>query len=220
MAVVNSSDGARFLDIEGGINAARTVVLSRGNGFSVSSTTGTIAAALTANSSVFAMRLSPTSGVNAFIERIRIEFTTIVAFTTPVTAGRRLGVFRGSGAASSGGTALDGAGAILPKRGPSDTSQFTAANGGSVRISTSGGLTVTGITYESVALAEFGLVHVGAAGGYREVIYEYGGGTVQPIQLTPGQLLAVRNPAAMDAAGTWQMSASVDWNEAPQLIWS
>lgn len=220
MTTINSSDGLRFLDIEGGINAARNVLVNRGNGFSLASTTGTIAATLGAGSSTFAMRLSPTSSVNAFIERIRIEFTTIVAFTTPVTAGRRLAVFRGSGAATSGGTDLGGAGTILPKRGTADTSQFTTANGGSARISTTAGLTVTGITFESVALAEFGLVHVGNAGNYREVIYEFGGGHVQPIQLTAGQLLAIRNPAAMDAGGTWQMSVSVDWHEAPALVWS
>jgi len=220
MGVWNSSDNARFVDIEGGINAARTVILPRGNGFAISSTTGTIAAALSASSSIFAMRLSPTSSVNAFIERIRIEFTTIAAFTTPVTAGRRLSVFRGSGAGTSGGTTLSSAGGILPKRATSNTSQFTTANGGIISIASTGALTVTGITFESVPLAEFGLVHVGNAGNYREVIYEYGGGLVQPIQLTPGQLIAVRNPAAMDAAGTWQASVSIDWHEAPSLEWS
>ncbi len=219
MTTLNSADQLRFQEVES-IGAGRQVVVSRGNGFALSATSGTIGATLGANSSIFAMRLSPTSTVNAFIERIRIEVVTIVAFTTPVTAGRRLALFRGSGAAASGGTTLSGAGSILPKRGTADTSQFTTANSGDARIATTGALTITGITYETVALAEFGLVHVGNAGNFREVIYDFGGGQAQPIQLTAGQLIAVRNPAAMDAAGTFQITVSVDWHEAPALVWS
>ena len=62
------------------------------------------------------------------------------------------------------------------------------------------------------------LVHVGAAGGYREAVYEYGAAASQPIQLDPGQLLAIRNgTAAFDAAGTWQLAVIVDWYEAPLM---
>lgn len=39
----------------------------------------------------------------------------------------------------------------------------------------------------------------------------------QPIQLDPGQAILVRNPTAMDAAGTWQLAVAVDWYEAPIL---
>ena len=34
-----------------------------------------------------------------------------------------------------------------------------------------------------------------------------------PIILQPGQLLAVRAPVAMDAAGTWQFSITADYYE-------
>lgn len=35
-----------------------------------------------------------------------------------------------------------------------------------------------------------------------------------PIILEPGQLIAIRNPVVMDAAGTFQVSVAVDWHEA------
>jgi site-specific DNA-cytosine methylase len=46
------------------------------------------------------------AALQAYITRVRLMYTTIVAYTTPVTAGRRLGLYRGAGAAASGGTAI------------------------------------------------------------------------------------------------------------------
>lgn len=215
MSIIESGAGASSqLVVEAGLGAARVTNVARGVGFGVGATTGTIAAALAANSTVFAMRLDPSSAVRAFIERIRLEFTTIVAFTTPVTAGRRLAVFRGSGAAASGGTAIS---ASVPKHSTSNTSEFNSANGGDMRIATTGALTVTGITYEANAFRELSLVHVGAAGGFRDVVWEFSAHESQPIQLEPGQLIGIRNPVLMDAAGTWQLSVSVDWYEAAAM---
>lgn len=198
----------RDITVESG--ALPTVIKPRGTRFCTSSVTGTMAAALTANSSVFAMRLDPSAGKNAYIERIRIQFTTIVAFTTAITASRRLALFRGSGAAASSGTAITEA---TKKLASSIDSEFNAALGGDIRIAATGGLTVTGITYETNPIRTMSLVHVGAAGAFYDRIFEFGNGETAPIVLEPGQLLAVRNPAAMDAAGTWQMAIDVDWFE-------
>lgn len=183
----------------------------RGNAFSLSSVTGTIAAALGANSSIFTMRLDPGAGnKKAYIERVRLTFTTIVAFTTPITAGRRLAIYRGSGAAASGGTALT---TVAKKHSSSADSEVEVAQGGDARISTTGALTVTGITYETNEFATMSLVHVGAAGNFLEEVFEFNASEGAPIVLDPGQLLAIRNPVAMDAAGTWQLSIRTDWYE-------
>lgn len=191
-------------------NLFPVVVRARGTGFSVSGATGTIAAALTANNTIFAMRIDPSAGaIRAYIERIRIQFTTIVAFTTPVTAGRRLAIFRGTGAAAAGGAALVPA----KKLASSTDSEFTAAAGGDIRIATTGGLTQTGITFEADPIRTMSLVHVGGAGGFYDRTFEFGNGESAPIQLEAGQLLAIHNPAAMDAAGTWQAVVDVDWYE-------
>lgn len=182
----------------------------RGDAFAVSSITGTIAAALGANSSVFTMRLDPSSAKRAYIERVRLQYTCLVAFTTPLTAGRRLALYRGSGATPSGGTAIA---TVAKKHSVSADSEMEAAQGGDVRISTTGALTVTGVTFETNELATMSLVHVGNAGNFFECVFEFASTESAPIVLEPGQLLAIRNPAVMDAAGTWQLSVRVDWYE-------
>lgn len=199
--------------VENANKAFRSCVVPRSSrNFSISATTGTIAAALGANSSVFVMRLDPGAGsVLAFIERIRLQYTTIVAYTTPVTQGRRLALFRGSGAAASGGTAIA---AVAKKDSTSIDSEIEAAQGGDARISTTGALTVTGITYEALPFAEVSLSHVGAAGAFVEQVWEFTANENAPVVLQPGQLIAIRNPVVMDAAGTWSMTVRVDWHEA------
>jgi hypothetical protein len=183
------------------------------NTYATSGVTGTIAAALAGNSTVFAMRLDPGSGTRlAYIQRIRLEYTTIVAYTTPVTAGRRLALFRGSGAAASSGTAITVG--VRKDTGLASTSEFDAANGGDIRIASTGALTVTGITYETDPIKTATLSHVGAAGGYSSVLWEFYGTDCAPLVLQPGQLIGIRNPAAMDAAGTWQLGVNIDWIEA------
>jgi len=199
-------------EVEASVRAVRAINVGRGTPFCVSTVTGTIGAALAANSPVFAMRLDPGAAVRAFIERIRLEYTTIVAFTTPVTAARRLALFRGSGAAAAGGTAITTAQKKHTNFG--GTSEMDTANGGDIRVSTTAALTVVGLTFETDPLRQMTLTHVGAAGGFREVIWEFHATENSPVVLEPGQVLAIRNPVAMDAAGTWQLGVNVDWHEA------
>lgn len=209
MAVIEGGVSGALQEVEADKKAARVVAVPYGNGYAYSAATGTLTAAIAANSSFLVMRLSPAASVNAFVDRIRIQFTTIVAFTTPVTAGRRLAMYRGSGAAASGGTA---SAALAVKDSTRPVSNFNSAVGGDARVSTTGALTVTGITYETEPFAIMTLSHVGAAGGFMEDVFEFSESL--PLVLIPGQLIAIRNPAAMDAAGTWQMSASIQWREA------
>lgn len=195
--------------------SALVSIQQRGNAFSVSSITGTINAALAANSAIFAMRFDAGAGnKKAYVERIRIAHTTIVAYTTPLTAGRRLAVYRGSGANASGGTAIA---TIAKKHSASADSEFETAQGGDVRIATTGALTVTGITFETNEFATMPLVHAGAAGAFFEQLFEFNANESAPIVLEPGQLLAIRNPQAMDAAGTWQAAVRIDWYEEDSL---
>jgi hypothetical protein len=186
-------------------------MVPRGQQFVVSELSGIIGAAITLNSSFFAMRLDGGSPLRAFVDTIVLRYTTIVAYTTPVTAGRRLALFRGSGANTSGGTSIATA---TPKSTGFSASEFDTASGGAMSISTTGALTVTGITFETAPIAVAPLVHLGAAGAFGEFRFEF----ESPIQLEPGQLIAVRNPVAMDAAGTWQLGVEVHWREAAQLL--
>lgn len=194
----------------------RVCVVSRANkNYTVAGNTGTIAAALAANSSIFAMRLDPGAiNTHVFIDRIAIQLTTIVAFTVPVTAGRILGLYRGTGAAASGGTALAPVGKLSTT---TSASEVLAANGGDVRIATTGALTVTGITYETTPLGQFSMTNIGTAGASAIWNVETASTDSSPIILTPGQVLAIRNPTIFDAAGTWQASIVVSWHEASLL---
>ncbi len=191
-------------------NALHTVDVSpTGSNYVVAAKTGTIVAAVAAGSVLFAMRLDPSYAGKAYINSIRLRWTTIAAFTTPVTT-RSLVITRGSGAAATGGTAI----AVNTKKNTSySASQFDVAEGGDARIAATGGLTVTGITWETTNLAEDTLIHVGAAGGFYEVVHQFN--IDHEVELNPGQILGVRvGPAAMDAAGTWVLAVEVNWRES------
>lgn len=209
MAVIQDGTSGTLATVSS-FKAMRTVSVPLNYGAAVNQITGTVAAALALNSTVYAMRLNPGATVSAFINRVRLRWNTVAAFTTPVTAGRRIAVFRGTGAAASGGTGVATASLF---NSASATSQFNAANGGDIRIATTAGLTVTGITYEAEPFLQMPLTHVGAAGGFYD--FEWVSHRDNAIVLAPGQLLAVRNPVAMDAAGTWTLQVLVEWNEAP-----
>lgn len=202
-----SNNGAE-VNVDGSLQTVQ--IPQSGAHYAVAAKTGTMGAALAAGSAAFAMRLSPTSTKKAYIQRIRLRWTTVIAFTTPVTQTRSIVVTRGSGAAASAGTALTSD----KKDSAYAVSQFDTAMGGSIQISTTAALTVTGITFETVNFAEYTLAHVGAAGAYFEVIEELSA-SAHPIELSPGELLAVRvGPSAMDAAGTWSLGVQVDWRES------
>lgn len=203
-AEVNSDGALRIVD--GG---------AAGNNYTVAAKTGTIAAAAAAGAAVFAMRVNPGSSKKAYINLLKLRFTTIVAFTTPVTQTRSLVITRGAGAATSGGTAIT---AVAQKDTAYGASQFDAAVGGDTRIASTGALTVTGITWETVNLGELTLAHVGSAGNFYEAVYEFDLRN-HPVELNPGELLGVRvGPSAMDAAGTWSLGVEVAWREGTSDI--
>lgn len=182
-----------------------------GSHYNVSAKSGTIGAAAAANACVFAMRLDPAATNEAWIDSIRLRWTTVTAFTTPVTATRSIVLVRGNGAAASGGTAIA---AAAKKDTAYPASEFDSALGGDMRIASTGALTVTGITFETTNLGEMTLIQVGAAGAFYETVYELSVRN-HPIELHAGELLAVRvGASAMDAGGTWVLGVEVNWREA------
>lgn len=215
MAVLQDPNTATNLNrIEVGGSQRVTVGLV-GDRYAQGNATGTMAAALAANASVYAMRLNPGTTKRVRIHRVRLQWTTIVAFTTPITAGRRLTIYRGVGAAATAGTAL---GVTSEKDSTSPASQCDIAQGGDQRISATAALTVTGITFEASPLKVMTLSHVGTAGAYFEQVFEFDDDTGGAFILQPGELMLIRNgTAAMDAAGTWQLGVNVDWTELDNL---
>lgn len=211
MAFLNDGRStAGLAAIETKTKALRVTSVPRGLQYTTAGITGTIAAALAANSTVFAMRMDPGATLVAFVERIRLQYTTIVAYTTAISAARRLHILRStnSGFAPSGGTAL----VPVAKHSTFAPSEFGAAAGGFTAIATTGSLTMTSLTFDTAnSFGVCSLAHLGAAGAYGECIFDF---SDDPIMLTAGQTLAIQNPAAMDAAGTWQLSVAIDHHES------
>jgi hypothetical protein len=191
-----------------------------GSAWSLTGTTGTMAASLGANSIVFAMgaiaddltKVNPQRRGPLEIEGIQVVFTAIVASATPVAAGRALRLFKASNNAQTmpaGGTALT----ALEKR-TLDRTQDSGLSG--AQIATTGALTVAGFTRGTVPLATVDLSGAGAVGG-RVVheLFEIRNGS--PLWLDPGEILVLSNPAAFDALLTWQLTVNVDYRTRDYL---
>lgn len=175
---------------------------TRTRGFSISGITGIVAAALAADSVVFAMRCAPaTNRRRLYVERVRLQFTTLTAFATPVVAARRLGLYRGSTAALTDGAALT----PVLKDGSTQDATDDLAVISDARISTTAALTPGTFVREANEIDQISLSHVGASGGQHNEVIEF----PDPQQLLPGELLVVSNQVAMDAGGTFQLQVSV-----------
>jgi hypothetical protein len=197
------------VNTEGSVQVA--IIPPSGNFYVLAAKTGTIAAAAAAGAAVFAARLNPGYGGKTYIDRIKLRWTTVVAFTTPITQTRSLVITRGTGAAASGGTALVAA----KKDSVYGASQMDASLGGAINIATTAALTVTGITFETVNLSEITLAHVGAAGAYYEELIDLTQSRGHPLEINPGEVIAVRvGGSAMDAAGTWSLGVEVSWRDS------
>jgi len=195
-----------------------------GQAWSLTGTTGTMAAALAANSIVFAMKASATDATRPNfpprgpleIEGLYLCFTAIVAATTPIAAGRKLQIFRGTNDAA-GKTALTGGTDLStsprPKRNADQGSDSGIAD---ARIATTAGLTAGAFTRDTAALATFDLTGLGAAGSRAEfTLYELVNGG--PLYLDQGEILVISNPAQIDAVLTWQLTVNVDYRRRDTL---
>jgi hypothetical protein len=178
--------------------------------FSVGAQTGAIGAALGADSTVFSMRLNPSSTQKAYILAVTLDWAVSTAFTTPVVAGRVLQGQRATTATPSGGTAI----AAATKRNSSQrTSQFDSANSGDIRVATTGALTMTSVVFEDIPEIQFDVAGYGAATALKHQEWDFQGPMRTPITVKAGELFVIRNQAAMDAAGVWSLGVEVTWAE-------
>lgn len=196
-----------FTDDHGG---ARVALVHRGDGFTLSATSGVIAAGLAVDSLLFAVKANTLANLKSarlFLARYVLEYTTIAAFTTPITAGRRLVLARATGGPPTGGNAL------TPPAMDSGNAPVAALLPVDARIAAAAALAAGGTVREANPLDTISLAHVGTAGAYRDRAYQYHGSS-PPITLNPSELLVVSNPVAMDAAGTFQISITLDFQVA------
>jgi hypothetical protein len=213
MAIIGDGRGiAGSVAVEQITKSQRVSIAPRGFAYSASGITGVMAAALAAGGAVFTMRNDASSAKRVFLERLRLQFTTQVAFTVPISAVRRLHLVRStvSSANPSGGTAI----VPVAKNSLHTDSECSTVGGGDTRIATTGALTVTGTTWDTNIIRLCTLGHVGAAGAFLEQVWEFNASESAPIILEPGQALGLVAGAAFDAGGTWALGVNADWHEA------
>jgi hypothetical protein len=191
----------------------------RGALYHVTAQTGAVVATTAAAGSIFAMRNAPTAQPNVrklTIVRVGIRVTVGTVFgTLGVVVGRRLQFIRGSGAAASGGTAIA---AAAKSNSGQRGSAVDSAQGGDTRVSTTGALTVAGITFETVSLGDVSCESSGA-GGAILAQQGVGSGVSREVEWTllPGELLAVQQNVQFDgASGNYDMMLEVDFLETRQ----
>jgi len=175
-----------------------------------------MAAGLTANSSIWTLRYpetavmpgaGPYAGKRLYVQRICVQFNTLTAFTTPVTAGRRIHLVRGAPTSATASDPTGGA-AFTMVRKRSDTSDENLGVG---RIATTAALTTTGFTFETSKLRRLNLSHAGNSGAETSVEWRFDGVVADPIYLLPGELLAIQAGANdFDAAGTFELVVDCD----------
>lgn len=186
-----------------------------GQAWSLTGSTGTMAASLGANSLVFAMGAvaDPAIGVSQTLKRapleiegVRLTYTVIVA--AAAAAPLSLQLFKSSNNAQAmptGGSALT----ALPKR-TLDAGSDSGMIGDAARISTTAGLTAGSFTRGSVPLATID-VSASTVVGNRltfDFLRKWDG---ESLWLDPGEILVVSNPAAFPATLTWTLTMNVDY---------
>jgi hypothetical protein len=186
--------------------------LGRHRGQTLSGFTGTMAAALAANSTIFSARMPFTAGSPpasvGLVKWIHLHFCCLVSFTTPITAGRRLSLKRTSSAYNEDpnvGTALD---VCLDNPLASGTEALWTG-----RVAATVALTnpTTPYAYETATRRRLPLAHVGNAGADYDELWEF----ADPFILPPGYVASIVNPAVFDAVGTWQLHVQMGVVEVP-----
>jgi hypothetical protein len=182
-----------------------------GQAWSLTGSTGIMAASLAQNAVVFAMGAVATDATRPNIlprgpleiEGLRLTYTAIVA--AAAAAPLTLQVFKGTVAMPTGGTTLT----ALPKR-TNDAGADSGLIGNAAAIATTAGLTAGSFARGTVPLATFD-VSASTVVANRltfDFFRKWNGGS---LWLDQGELLVVSNPAAFPAVLTWTLTVNVDY---------
>lgn len=183
-----------------------TVYPPSGDAFTMSAQSGlitTIAAGTTTAGHLYAFR--NLSATDIVVERFRIRWQTITAFTTAQEIGLQAFIGRSFSTSYTGGTALT----ACKKRNASGNSIL-----GDARISTTTALTAGTITLESSPFLELvGWSQTGVAPAVSGFEEEISFDTRMPIVLVQNEGIIVRNTILMGSAGTARVKVDLDWRE-------
>lgn len=194
--------------------------VGNGGAYRVSSTTGTIAASLGANSELFQFRYVTSSSRVALIYGISVSAAMIVApavGTTPVNISLRAAIARAWTAAGTGGTRLTMSGNQAKLRTSHATSEVNdigiattaALSAGTKTLDTQDlGSVVSGVYFDLAAGDNSGILIP-----YSNLMGEFAGSMGFPIILANQEGFIIRSGAALPATMTWNMTCSVLWSE-------
>lgn len=181
-----------------------------------SSVSGVIAAGAASGSILWFQRVPLAAGVGArnplVIERLRVRYTCITSFTTPVTAGRGIGFCLIDARPSVAGA---GRSNLLRKQNLLSLGAGSG-NDGEVRIIGTTPFAPTGAA-PSVAdvFASLPLSGLGTSGNSVDREWEWNTGSAAMASVIPGAYLALITTAAMDAAGTFELCVESDIQGLP-----
>lgn len=178
-----------------------------------SALTGIVAAA--ADGTVWTLRYPETTVLpgkstretkRLYVQRIHVQYVTLTAFTTPVTAGRALRLVRGAPTSGTASNPSGGAAYVMVHKRSDEVTETLGVG----RVALTGVLTTTGITFETNPLQRIMLAQAGSSGNSYDEAWRFDGIEADPIYLLPGELLAIATDSAFDAAGTFQLQVDVD----------
>jgi hypothetical protein len=177
------------------------------NGFIAVSRTGEISAEQPALSLFWAWEL-PSSTFAAYpcvLERLRLQYTCLTAFTSPVAVGRGLAFVKLTDA-PGGGTGTGPVNHVLRK-----DVLLNSLSGGGILTSNATALEppTTPPSLDDV-FAQLSLAGKGNAGDTVDKEWKWTSGDAQMVTLLPGDIIGLMCPSDMDAAGTFELVIEAD----------
>lgn len=172
-----------------------------------SALSGTIAAA---TSGVLWIARYPKGGQGLYeVRRIHTQVTTLVSYTTLVTAGRGLKLVIGE-AATLDAHPSGGASWAMVSKGPPQSEDETMAEGW---VASTGALTTSNQTIRANPRHRIQLAHCGVAGSNYDEVWRFDGVEAEPLFLNPGQWVGLATEQALDAGGSLQIQVDCDARE-------
>lgn len=188
------------------LQLARTTFGVALDSFVSTASSGVIAAATPARSVLWAWNLATLSlPFPIVIERLRLKYTCLTAFTTPVTAGRQL---------AFGTIAALGATVTGNNRSCVRKSSLAAANTQLPIVANTGPVTADLVDLDTL-FARLSIAGAGASGNTVERTWEWNTGSAGMLAALADSILVLTNPVAMDAAGTFEVTVEADVASVP-----
>lgn len=221
MAIQIQGNGGTVAEVDGATFRALRVVARPVNYgtlgmYSLGATSGTIAAALAANSEVFQFRWPDATNL-ALVHRVQVSASVNVAATAAALLSLRMTAARSWSAAGSGGTRLTLTGNNCKLRTSMGTTLVNDAG-----ISTTGALTAGTKTLDTTDLAVIGYgwltgaitVQVNGTLLPLSTLFEAYDGGAHPLVCAQNEGFVVRTGIINPATGTWAVSVNCLWAEA------